>query len=199
MRRLKDHPELQRELEVIVKETTRVSAIVRGLLDFARESKPQKRPCNINELILGTLSLMEHQAVFHDIRIVKSLDPQVPMIPLDANQIQQVFMNILLNAADAMPAGGMLTITSNLLPEDSFVQVRFADTGTGIPEKNLNRIFDPFFTTKADKKGTGLGLAVSYGIIDRHRGQIEVQSEEGKGTIFTIKLPLEAAEEVPPG
>jgi two-component system NtrC family sensor kinase len=142
---------------------------------------------------------VEHQAVFHDIRIVKSLDPQVPMIPVDANQIQQVFMNILLNAADAMPAGGVLTITSNLIPGDSFVQVKFSDTGTGIPEKNLNKIFDPFFTTKADKKGTGLGLAVSYGIIDRHRGQIEVQSEEGKGTTFTIKLPRQAPEEVPPG
>jgi two-component system NtrC family sensor kinase len=141
---------------------------------------------------------VEHQSVFHDIRIVKNLDPQVPMVLLDANQIQQVFMNILLNAADAMPAGGTLTITSHLAPEDSFVQLRFTDTGTGIPEKNLNRIFDPFFTTKADKKGTGLGLAVSYGIIDRHRGQIEVQSEEGKGTTFTIKLPIQASEEVPP-
>ena len=198
MRKLKNNPELQRELELIVRETTRVSTIVRGLLDFARESKPQKRPCNINELILHTLSLLEHQSVFHDIRIVKNLDPQLPMVLLDANQIQQVFMNILLNAADAMPAGGTLTITSHLAPEDSFVQLRFTDTGTGIPEKNLNRIFDPFFTTKADKKGTGLGLAVSYGIIDRHRGQIEVQSEEGKGTTFTIKLPIQASEEVPP-
>ena len=198
MRKLKDNPELQRELEVIVRETTRVSTIVRGLLDFARESKPQKRPCNINELILQTLSLVQHQSVFHDIRIVKNLDPQVAMILLDANQIQQVFMNVLLNAADAMPAGGTLTITSTMAPEDSFVQVRFADTGTGIPEKNLHRIFDPFFTTKADKKGTGLGLAVSYGIIERHRGHIEVQSEEGKGTTFTIKLPQQALEEVPP-
>jgi two-component system NtrC family sensor kinase len=195
MRRLKDHPELQRELELIVRETTRVSTIVRGLLDFARESKPQKRPSNINELILHTLSLVERQSVFQNVRIVKNLNPQVPLVLLDANQIQQVFMNILLNAADAMPAGGTLTITSN--PEDSFVQVRFADTGIGIPENNLNRIFDPFFTTKADKKGTGLGLAVSYGIIDRHRGQIDVQSEEGKGTTFTIKLPLQASEEMP--
>jgi len=141
---------------------------------------------------------LEHQTVFHDIRIVKNLDPQVPLVLLDANQVQQVFMNILLNAADAMPAGGTLTITSNLAAEDSYVQVRFADTGTGISEKDLGKIFDPFFTTKADKKGTGLGLAVSYGIIDRHRGKIEVHSEEGKGTTFTIKLPLQASEEVPP-
>ncbi len=96
------------------------------------------------------------------------------------------------------PPGGSLTISSSHVPGDSFVQVKFSDTGCGIPEENLSRIFDPFFTTKADKKGTGLGLAVSYGIIERHRGQIEVQSEIGRGTTFTIQLPLEASEEVPP-
>jgi two-component system NtrC family sensor kinase len=198
MRKLKDNPDLQKELELIVRETTRVSTIVRGLLDFARESKPQKRPCNINDLILHTLSLVERQAVFQNIRMAKNLDSQVPIILLDANQIQQVFMNILLNAADAMPHGGTLTIASHHPPKDSFIQVKFSDTGCGIPEENLDRIFDPFFTTKADKKGTGLGLAVSYGIIDRHRGRVEVQSEVGRGTTFTIYLPLEAAEEVPP-
>jgi two-component system NtrC family sensor kinase len=198
MRRLKDNPELQKELELIVRETTRVSIIVRGLLDFARESRPQKRPCNINELILHTLSLVERQSVFQNIRISKNLDPGVPIILLDANQIQQVFMNVLLNAADAMATGGTLTISSSQVPGDSFVQVKISDTGCGIPEENLNRIFDPFFTTKADKKGTGLGLAVSYGIIDRHRGRIEVQSEVGRGTTFTIQLPVEVSEEVPP-
>jgi two-component system NtrC family sensor kinase len=198
MRKLKDNPELQKELELIVRETTRVSAIARGLLDFARESKPQKRPCNINDLILHTLSLVERQAVFQNIRIAKNLDPQVPIILLDANQIQQVFMNVLLNAADAMPQEGTLTISSTYPAGDSFVQVKFTDTGCGIPEENLSRIFDPFFTTKAEKKGTGLGLAVSYGIIDRHRGRIEAQSEVGRGTTIAIHLPLEAAEEVPP-
>jgi two-component system NtrC family sensor kinase len=198
MRRLKDNPELQKELELITREATRVSSIVRGLLDFARESKPQKRPCSINELILHTLSLVERQAVFQNIRIIRNLGPQLPILLLDANQVQQVFMNILLNAADAMPQGGTLTITSNYVPGDSFLQIKFTDTGCGIPEENLTQIFDPFFTTKADKKGTGLGLAVSYGIVDRHRGRIEVQSEVGRGATFTIHLPLEAAEEVPP-
>jgi two-component system NtrC family sensor kinase len=197
MRKLKDNPELQKELELIVRETTRVSAIARGLLDFARESKPQKRPCNINNLILHTLSLVERQAVFQNIRMVKNLAPQVPIILLDANQIQQVFMNVLLNAADAMPQEGTLTIASNLPAGDSFVQVKFTDTGCGIPEENLSRIFDPFVTTNPKKKGTGLGLAVSYGIIERHRGRIEVQSEVGRGTTIAIHLPLEAAEEVP--
>ena len=120
MRKLKDNPELQRELELIVQETTRVSTIVRGLLDFARESKPQKRPCNINELILHTLSLVERQSVFQNIRIAKNLDPQVPILLVDANQIQQVFMNILLNAADAMPDGGTLTISSRLAARGLF-------------------------------------------------------------------------------
>jgi len=198
MRRLKDNPELQKELELITRETTRASSVVRGLLDFARESKPQKRPCHINELILHTLSLVEGQAVFQNIRIIRNLGSQLPILLLDANQVQQVFMNILLNAADAMPQGGSLTITSNYVPGDSSLQVKFTDTGCGIPEENLNQIFDPFFTTKADKKGTGLGLAVSYGIVDRHRGRIEVQSELGRGTTFTLHLPLEAAEAVPP-
>jgi two-component system NtrC family sensor kinase len=198
MRKLKDHPELQQELEMIAKEATRASAVVRGLLDFSRETQPQKRPCNINELVLHTLSLMEGQAVFRGIKILKNFDPQIPLVLLDANQIQQVLINIILNSADAMPAGGILAITTQVDPGDAYVQVQFSDTGLGIPEKNLHRIFDPFFTTKGDKRGTGLGLAVSYGIIERHHGQIEVQSEEGKGTTFTVKLPQQASEEVPP-
>jgi two-component system NtrC family sensor kinase len=120
------------------------------------------------------------------------------MVILDANQIQQVFINIVLNAADAMPNGGTITIATHASHGDPYVQAQFGDTGVGIPEKDLHRIFDPFFTTKGDKRGTGLGLAVSYGVIERHHGQIEVQSEEGKGTTFTVKLPLQASEEVPP-
>jgi len=198
MRKLKGQPELQKELELIAKETTRVSTIVRRLLDFARESKPQKRPCNINDLVIHTVSLVERQALLQNIRVVKNLDPQAPLLLVDSNQIQQVFMNVLLNAADAMPGGGTLTITSNHIPGDSFVQIVFADTGCGIPEENLSKIFDPFFTTKAEKKGTGLGLAVSYGIIERHRGRSEVQSEVNRGTTVTIHLPLQAVEEVAP-
>jgi len=106
-------------------------------------------------------------------------------------------MNILLNAADAMPGGGSLNISTTLAPGDFFLQVNFTDTGCGISKEIIHRIFDPFFTTKTNKKGMGLGLAVSYGIIDRHRGKIEVYSEEGKGTTFTIQLPLQAPEEVP--
>ncbi len=194
MRKLKDNPDLQRELERIVKEATRVSTVVRSLTDFARESRPQKQPCQINPLILHTLSLVERQRVFQNISLRKNLASELPMILVGGNQIQQVFMKILLNAADAMPSGGTLTVTSQLDPGDSFGQVRFADTGCGIAEENLGRIFDPFFTTKTEKKGTGLGLAVSYGIIDRHHGQIEVQSQEGQGTTVIIKLPVQATE-----
>jgi two-component system NtrC family sensor kinase len=172
--------------------------VVRGLLDFSRETQPQKRPCDINELVLHTLSLIEGQSVFRGIKILKNLDPQVPLVLLDANQVQQVFINIILNSADAMPDGGILTITTQAATGDGYAQVQFADTGVGIPERDLHRIFDPFFTTKGDRRGTGLGLAVSYGIIERHHGRIEVQSEEGQGTMFTVKLPLQASEEVPP-
>jgi two-component system NtrC family sensor kinase len=198
MRKVKNNPEIQEELKLIIQETTRVSTIVRGLLDFARESKPQKRPCSINELILHTLSLVEHQSVFQNIHILKDLGAQIPLILLDANQIQQVFMNILLNAADAMPAGGSLNISTAFAPGDSFLRVNFTDTGCGISKEIIHRIFDPFFTTKTGRKGTGLGLAVSYGIIERHQGKIEVQSEQGRGTSFTIKLPLESPEDISP-
>ncbi len=133
-----------------------------------------------------------------NIKIIKNLDQQVPILLVDANQIQQVFMNILLNAADAMPEGGNLQVSSLYQPGDDYVQIIFTDTGCGIPTENLDKIFDPFFTTKSDKKGTGLGLAVSYGIIERHRGHIEVQSTVGQGTTFVIKLPVQAVAEVSP-
>jgi signal transduction histidine kinase len=106
---------------------------------------------------------------------------------IDVGQIQQVFINILLNAIEAMPQGGTLTVSSGM--EDSMVALRFADTGVGIPEDILPKILDPFFTTKEQGTGTGLGLSVSYGIIERHRGRLEVKSKVGKGTTFTVKLP----------
>jgi signal transduction histidine kinase len=107
---------------------------------------------------------------------------------IDAGQIQQVFINILLNAIEAMPQGGALTLSSGI--EDEMAAIQFTDTGIGIPEENLPKIFDPFFTTKKQGKGTGLGLSVSYGIIERHQGKLEVKSQVGKGTTFTVRLPI---------
>jgi len=116
------------------------------------------------------------------------MEPDLSKAMIDVGQIQQVFINILLNAIEAMPQGGTLTVSS--VVEDEMAAVRFTDTGIGIPEENLPKILDPFFTTKEQGRGTGLGLSVSYGIIERHRGKLEVKSRVGKGTTFTVKLPI---------
>ena len=180
----------KKDLENIVEQTTRCRNIVRGLLDFARQRKPDKREWDIHTLIEQTLTLVEKQAPFQNIRIVKEFKTGVPMLLVDADQIQQVFMNILLNAADAMAGnGGTLTIKTDL--KDGITEVSFADTGCGIAKEHLSKLFDPFFTTKETGKGTGLGLAISYGIIQSHGGDIEVESEVGKGSTFRIKLPIE--------
>jgi two-component system NtrC family sensor kinase len=184
-------PQMKEDLEVIVNETTRCRKIVKGLLEFARQTEPSKSPANINKVVEETLSLLENQAIFHNIKVVKKLKKDHPTVMVDVDQIKQVFVNIILNAAEAMSEGGTLTIESDLEAQGKFVKVSFTDTGSGISEENLSKIFDPFFTTKRSGKGTGLGLSVSYGIIQRHKGFLEVKSKLGKGSTFTIKLPLE--------
>lgn len=184
----KDDPKRE-DLRTIVEETLRCRDIVRSLLDFSRETKSEKKLEDINNIIEDTLFLITRQAAFQDIEIVKNPAEALPQIPLDAGQIKQVFMNMFLNAAEAMPGRGTLTITT-LCEDNKFVVVKIKDTGCGIPEENMPKIFDPFFTTKEVGKGTGLGLAVSYGIIETHQGLIEVKSKVGEGTEFAIKLPM---------
>lgn len=189
---LKKTPEddpLREDLEVIVTEATRCKRIVQGLLDFARQREPEKSPTDINKVIEDSLSLVENQASFQNIEIIKELKPDLPKIMVDVNQIQQVFMNIILNAAEAMPQGGYLTISTQVV--NGFIEIKFIDTGCGIPQENIGRLFDPFFTTKEAGKGTGLGLAVSHGIVTKHQGRIEVESQVGKGATFTVKLPIQ--------
>jgi len=176
-------------LSLIAEETARCTQIVKGLLEFARQNPPQKAFVQINELIERTSQLLENQASFQNIKIIKELDPALPPIRLDKNKIQQVFWNLMLNACDAMPKGGQLVISSQLSEDHRFIEVRFIDSGVGIPKENLPKLFDPFFTTKTS--GTGLGLAVTYGIIEQHEGKIDVQSEVGVGTVFTLSFPLE--------
>jgi two-component system NtrC family sensor kinase len=185
-----NHP-WKKDLETIVQQTTRCRNIVKGLLDFARQRKPDKKEWDIHTLIDRTLTLVEKQAPFQNIQIVKEFKTEIPMLFIDGDQIQQVFMNILLNAADAMAGdGGTLTIKTNL--KDGKAEVSFSDTGYGIAKEHLSKLFDPFFTTKQTGKGTGLGLAISYGIIQSHSGDIAVESEVGKGSTFRIKLPIES-------
>ena len=182
---------VQEYSEKIVNETMRCRKIIRGLLDFARQTEPEKKLTDINKIVKDTLILAEHQAAMKKVKILTELNEQLPMITVDANQIQEVFMNIVLNALDAMPGGGLLTISSNSIVAGRYIEIKFTDTGCGIPTENLNKLFDPFFTTKKVGEGTGLGLSVSYGIIEKHNGTIEVQSEVGKGSTFAVKLPAE--------
>ena len=183
------NPELKDDLEKIRRETQRCAKIVRGLLDFARESVPHKIPTQINGLIDASLDLVTHQSSFHDITVIREYQQTLPPVLVDPNQIEQVLVNMLLNASHAMAAGGKLTVVTGLTSVDNRLFIGIRDTGCGIPDENLGKIFDPFFTTK-ENLGTGLGLAVSYGIVESHGGNIEVQSTVGVGTVFTIRLPL---------
>ncbi len=183
--------ERREDLETIVGETLRCRDIVRGLLDFSRETTSEKKPRSINRIIENTLSLVKNQATFQDITIERHLE-EVPEIPLDEAKMKQVFMNMFLNAAEAMSGHGTLTISTR--QEQGALTVRIKDTGCGIPREHLNKLFDPFFTTKKVGKGTGLGLAVTYGIVKSHEGTFKVNSEVGKGTEFIIAFPLRSAE-----
>ncbi len=183
-------PQVKDNLELIVAETGRCAKIVRGLLEFARESVPEKKPVAINAIIEQTLELVSHQSIFQDVDIVCQLGEDIPEIELDADQWQQVFVNMVINAGQAMPQGGRLTILTRFIAAENQVHIILEDTGTGISQEHLERIFDPFFTTKSEK-GFGLGLSVTYGIIQNHGGKVDVQSTEGEGTRFSILLPIE--------
>jgi PAS domain S-box-containing protein len=177
------------DLARIVQETSRCKDIVKSLLEFARQTEPKMEPTDINRAITDGLFFLENQALFHNIKIIKKLDPFLPFIRGNASQLKQVLINIIVNAAEAMHGNGTLTITSYPFPDRKSITLEFTDTGEGIPEENLTRIFDPFFTTKEVGKGTGLGLATSYGIVEDHGGRISVKSKVGEGTTFTIELP----------
>jgi signal transduction histidine kinase len=176
------------DIDLIITEADRTKAIVQGLLSFARETKLKPGETNINDLIEETLSLLVNQVLFQNIKIKKTLGDDIPMLFADATQLKQVFLNIMLNAAQAMEGKGSLTITT--AHDAGVISVKIRDTGPGIPPENVGKLFNPFFTTK--EKGTGLGLAISYGIVERHSGQIDVETEMGKGSTFIIALPVNA-------
>ena len=187
----KDDPRRE-DIEVMVKETIRCREIVKRLLDFARQTTPHKRAANINALIENIILLVRNQASFRNIVIVKHLSASLPDVLVDPDQIQQVFVNIILNAAEAMTNGGNITIRSAATPDGLSIIVILTDTGPGMPEEVREKIFDPFYTTK--EHGTGLGLSISYGIVEQHGGTISVDSVVGKGSTFVIQLPLHSSE-----
>ncbi len=183
-------------LEKIVAQANRCRDIIRGLLDFSRQRKPDKTQCNVNTVLQECTSLIENQAIFHNIQIRKDFHAQLPMIVLDPSQIERVFINIIINAAEAMDGTGELYLATRLSEDGEFIEIEFTDTGQGINKEDLDKIFDPFFTTKDVGHGTGLGLAISYGIIKSHGGKISVDSTVGEGTTFVISLPTKIPEDV---
>jgi two-component system NtrC family sensor kinase len=177
-------------IQKIVTQANRCRDIIRGLLDFSRHKNPDKALCNINTLLTGCISLIENQAIFHNIEITSNLDPSLPMIIVDSSQVERVFLNLIINAAEAMEGSGRLTITTTMNAKTRCIDVDVKDTGPGITDENLEKIFDPFFTTKETGHGVGLGLAISHGIVNEHGGSLTVETELGKGTTFTVSLPL---------
>lgn len=184
------------DLEVIEKEALRARAIVRDLLGYARQTDSAMEQIQINEAIESVLPLIRRRAEAQNVSIAATLDPGVPPIMADVNQLKQVFINILNNAIDAMPQGGQVEVTTREVLVNGtgpLVEISFQDTGVGIPVEYVDKIFDPFFTTKETGKGTGLGLPISKRIVERHGGTIVVNSERGRGTRFTINLPVASA------
>jgi PAS domain S-box-containing protein len=174
-------------LEKIEKQTFRAAKIINGLLNFSRSGSLEMESLDINKVLLDVLSLVEHQFEGAKIRIRKELAPSLPSVRGNENRLQQVFFNLVLNARDAMPSGGWLTLATSA--DEDTVVVEVGDTGHGIKREDIKRIYDPFFTTKGIGRGTGLGLSVSYGILQEHGGAIFVESSPGKGTTFQVALP----------
>ena len=177
-------------LKKIVKETSRCKDIVKGLLEFARPKEPEMSWINLNDIVDRSLAIVEGQALFQNIKINKKYASALPKIVADGSQLQQVFMNIIINAAEAMDGKGILSLSTSLDSDGTYIEAKITDTGHGIKEEDKIRLFEPFFSTKEVGKGTGLGLAISYSIIQKHLGTIEVESQEGKGSSFTVKLPV---------
>ena len=179
----------QREdLQMIIREATRCKTIVNDLLNFSRQNEILAQDTNLNEVLRELAEEQGKQDLYKNINIVTDLDPALGTIQADPLQLHQVFINLMNNAAEAMPSGGDLILRTRKGPNPGFATIEVQDTGVGIPEENMKKIFTPFFTTKPIGKGTGLGLAIIYGIVKMHRGQISVQSKPGQGTTFTITL-----------
>jgi PAS domain S-box-containing protein len=187
----------EKQLLKMKKELERTSGIIKNLLDFSRQSEPNIRPVNFNAVVEAALQLVGHQISLENIKLEKKLDPQLPAVRADFDKMQQVLINIILNANQAMPDGGTLIIATSAAKGvkigesvNDAVKIEITDTGVGIAQENLDKLFTPFYTTKAKGKGVGLGLPVVQGIIDQHKGKIEVSSELGTGTTFTIYLEV---------
>ena len=178
----------RKKLKIIEEQATQAARIVKSLLEFSRQMEPKFKKVNLNDVVNKTLEILQPQISINNIKVIKNLNKDLPEVKADPAQMQQVLVNIINNAIEAMSGGGSLIVETR--KRDGEVEVSITDTGEGIPEENLSKIFDPFFSTKGVGKGTGLGLSVSYGIVERHGGRIEVESKVGVGSTFRVILPL---------
>jgi signal transduction histidine kinase len=182
--------DISRYLKLVESEIARCGEIVKDLLAFSRRTKITIESNRIEDIIDKTLNLLSHDLEMKEIQLQKTIEPNLPKVQCDFKQIQQVFLNLVYNASEAMSNGGTLTVTAKRASgPKGFLEVVISDTGSGIAKENMENIFDPFFTTKEEEKGVGLGLSVVYGIIAKHNGAIEVESELGKGSSFKVRLP----------
>ncbi len=197
-RRIEDRANLEKNLEIILHQTQRITRIIQQLLGFVRKKIPEQAPLNLLHLLESTLDFLDHQTRKQNVTVIKEFQDPLPLFRGDSDQIQQVFLNILLNALQAMPHGGTLrmAVSSKSMAREGlegfrreYLEILVEDTGTGMEEEVRKSIFKPFFSTKEKEKGTGMGLTVSLGIIQDHEGWIEVESELGKGSCFKIYLP----------
>jgi two-component system NtrC family sensor kinase len=196
LKRVPPENKMDREdLEVIIEQADRCSKIIKGLLGFSRAIPAEKNEMNVNNTIRHTLGIIQNQAKFHNVKIEVKADESLPTVKGDSSQIEQVFLNLLINASDAMNDKGRIVIKTSrtVVDESPYVEIEISDTGPGIPEEHISRLFEPFFTTKPVGKGTGLGLAVSHGIVRKHGGHIIVKSTPGEGASFYVRLPIQNA------
>jgi signal transduction histidine kinase len=181
--------ELRDYISYLHSETERCATISRNLLDFSRQSQIEIRDNDIHEILDKTLTILRHRAGLDEIEIHTDYATELPPLSCDFKRLQQAFINILWNAIEAMPEGGVLTVSTNFDRQRNIIEVKISDTGAGISQEDVERIFEPFFTTKDEGKGVGLGLSVAYGIIRQHEGELHIQSKASEGAHFTIQFP----------
>jgi two-component system NtrC family sensor kinase len=186
------NPEAISMLDLVESESQRCGEIVKNLMTFARPTSMNLEPTDLNDIIDRCVRLVQHQLVLKNIELHLELNRELRPVPCDRGQIEQVILALVMNAIDALPSGGNLTVTSRKAVSPGAIQVEVRDDGVGMPRDVLAKMFEPFFTTKEHGRGLGLGLAISRNIVDRHGGRIEVASEPGHGTVFTITLPLQS-------
>lgn len=188
--------EFRRYLSQVINETARVGRIVSDLLAFSRRSKPQSKRTDLNEIVRNTISLLSHKLKLSNVEVEENLAPDLPAVRCDSSQMQQVVINLVMNGAEATQprSQGKVIVRTSARLEEKIAVLEVEDNGEGIPSEFLSKIFDPFFTTKGEGKGVGLGLSVVYGIVEAHGGELEVNSSLGKGTVFTVTLPLAVEE-----